>query len=318
MDQTTNETFVFDVFDELCPPPLLPLHFGGSAPHCPDIAVVDISATDAPFLKLPKASYIISDTRLFLHEASADPWNVKEVFARLSLGDDFNIRDKQTKLSKRACGAKRVSSSSGPLIGNDSRIVSMSLRYWVDYPESYIDLQNKDHLKCLSTVMAEQREALGHMPPATFEAKLDDKCQYVGPNVATSLRYDGVKFEMRSGAESLNAEEIIAFLDADNAVQENVFKYMAYLGVTQSPFKVVPSEREVLAEGETRENVYNEIELNMVLSRNFNLCSAMFNRSTTVRLGNGISEEAQGPPQTRLKEAPQQEKTKTEVIEVTA
>lgn len=313
MNQETNETFVFDLFDRICPPPLVPLHFGGSAPHCPDIAVLDYSSpmmADAAVLYgIPKASYIISGTNLFMYEGSRDPWDLKGLMADLNLGEDIYLRDKQTKLSKRACGAKRVDSTKGPLRGNDSRTVSMSLRYWVEYPESSLDLANKYHVESLERWIDGLRDKhQGHVPPATFEAKLDDKCQYVGPNVAVTLHDDRAVFENRSSADSLDAEPIIAFLNSDTEVQKTVTHYMRTVGVDRSPFKVVASSKETLEPGEAREYAYNSVELNMVLSRNFNLCSSMFNRSTIIKTGSpdGISEEAEGPPQARLEEAPQQ------------
>ncbi len=296
---TDNETFVFDVFDEICQPPLQPIHFGGSAPHCPDIVVIDhhdpmLNYSDV--LHEPKASYIISGANLVLHEGSRDPWDLKSLMADLHLGDDFYVRDKQTKLSKRACGAKRIDSTKGPLVGRDNRVVSMSLRYWVSYPESSLDLRNKHHVDSLENWLHSQRKSIGYLPTATFEAKLDDKCQYVGPNVAVSLEDDRAVFELRSSADSLDGEPIIAFLNSDQDVQNTVVNYMRTVGVSQSPFKVVPSGKETLAPGEAREDAYNSVELNMVLSRNFNLCSAMFNRSTTMRLNeNGVPEKAQGP-----------------------
>lgn len=287
---------------------MMPMHFGGSAPHCPDIAIIDWSNPSlacVDVIQEPKASYIISGANLCLHQNSQDPWDLKGLMAHLDLGDDIYIRDKQTKLSKRACGAKRVDSTKGPLRGNDSRVVSMSLRYWVEYPESSLDLRNKYHVESLEGWLVAVRDNLGFLPTATFEAKLDDKCQYVGPNIAVVLHDDRVVFENRSGAESLDAEPIIAFLNSDPEVQKTVLHYMRTVGVNQSPFKVVPSSKETLEPGEAREYAYNSVELNMVLSRNFNLCSSMFERQTTIKIGSpdGISEEAQGPSQTRLQEA---------------
>lgn len=284
-----NETFVFDLFDEICPPPLMPLHFGGSAPHCPDIAVIDwnypgLDAFGGEVIHEPKASYIISGANLCLHEKSIDPWNLKGLMADLHLGDDIYLRDKQTKLSKRACGAKRVDSTKGPLVGNDSRTVSMSLRYWVDYPESSLDLRNQYHVYSLADWIKDQRKAIGFLPTATFEAKLDDKCQYVGPNVAVAIQDDRAVFEIRSDADC-GADEIISFLNEDPDVQKTVLNYMRTVGVNQSPFKVVASSKETLAPGEAKEYAYNSVELNMVLSRNFNLCSSMFNRQTTIKIG---------------------------------
>lgn len=271
MRQKTNESFLFETFDTFLPPFLQPLHYGEGSPHVPDILVIDMG-DDKDEFTVPKADYVISGTKLFLHEKSSDPWNLTEVFENFFDVDAYHIKDSVTKLSKRACGAKRVDSKSGPLVGDDRRTVSMSLRYWVSYPEAGLDLTNEDHVCGINEMILKQKSLLGKVETATFEAKTDDACQYVGPNIAAEKTSQGIVFTVRSTADC-NPEEIEKFLNSDPAVQEAVSVYMDTIGIDKSPFTVTPKN----------ESLYNSVELNLPLATNFALGGTMLARPVKIK-----------------------------------
>lgn len=275
---SNNEGATFALLKETILPQQRLVHIGGNRPNAPDIIIYD-SRGELPLKNdtVPKAHYIISDQKLFIHSATYDPYLLSAAFNLIP------ITDKLVRLSKRSSGAVRAAGTAGgAFLGpDDYRAVSMGLRFWMSYPSTgYIDLRDEESRDIMCTHMHTLSQKIGPLPLVTIDAKSADSAQCTGPNIL----FDGEFTILGNGLTPDTEAEIVNFLRQDTAIVDKLRYYTDSLGVSSTKFRVVadnvPSGANCTA---VHESVYNKIQFNEPLhGASFNLSAETFKRQVPV------------------------------------
>ncbi len=253
------------------------LQIGGSRPNSPDIIIYDTRGSNPPSnASAPKAHYIISDQKLFIHSENFDPY---------LLNTKFNmspITDKLVRLSKRSSGATRLSNAEGggSLGPADTRKVSMGLRFWANYPkDGYIDLRDESQRDAMYSHMFNLAQTMEALPLVTIDAKDMDSTQCTGPNIV----FDGEFHITGTGLSEETETKIVSFLRQNTHIMTKLHYYTETLGVTSTKFTVVSDDMVNTNCCCVPESVYNQVQFNEPLQGAcLNLSSETFKREVPI------------------------------------